>query len=108
VPAPLRDADPVALARDVLHEMAEFGATRVLTEHRDAMLDNGLSRVGTRESRAQHPGDECFAARDGDHGTLRPMQSRSTDLDADQFSGVGSVIFERTIEAVIRVDCRDS
>src|SRR5207342_3762229 len=32
VPAPLQDADPASLARDVLSELAEFGASRVLTE----------------------------------------------------------------------------
>jgi DNA mismatch repair protein MutL len=52
VPAPLRDADPVALARDVLHEMAEFGATRVLTEHRDAMLSTMACHASVRANRA--------------------------------------------------------
>jgi DNA mismatch repair protein MutL len=52
VPAPLRDADPVALARDVLREMAEFGATRVLTEHRDAMLSTMACHASVRANRA--------------------------------------------------------
>jgi DNA mismatch repair protein MutL len=52
VPAPLRDADPAALARDVLREMAEFGATRVLTEHRDAMLSTMACHASVRANRA--------------------------------------------------------
>ena len=52
VPAPLRDADPVALARDVLREMSEFGATRVLTEHRDAMLSTMACHASVRANRA--------------------------------------------------------
>jgi len=38
VPAPLQDADPIDLARDVLREIGEFGASRVLHERRDEML----------------------------------------------------------------------
>jgi DNA mismatch repair protein MutL len=52
VPAPLRDADPAALARDVLREMAEFGATRVLTEHRDALLSTMACHASVRANRA--------------------------------------------------------
>ncbi|HYF58012.1 MAG TPA: DNA mismatch repair endonuclease MutL [Burkholderiaceae bacterium] len=38
VPAALADGDPVALARSVLAELAEHGASRVLAERRDALL----------------------------------------------------------------------
>jgi DNA mismatch repair protein MutL len=38
VPAPLLDGDPVGLARAVLAEIAEHGATRLLLERRDALL----------------------------------------------------------------------
>jgi len=38
VPAPLADGDPVALARAVLGELREHGASRLLAERRDALL----------------------------------------------------------------------
>ncbi len=38
VPAPLADGDPVGLARSVLAELAEHGASRLLAERRDALL----------------------------------------------------------------------
>jgi DNA mismatch repair protein MutL len=38
VPAPLADGDPVGLARAVLAELREHGASRLLTERRDALL----------------------------------------------------------------------
>jgi DNA mismatch repair protein MutL len=38
VPAALLDAEPVALARDVLRDIRELGATRVLTERRNELL----------------------------------------------------------------------
>ena len=38
LPALLADADPVLLARDVLKELREFGAERVLDERRNALL----------------------------------------------------------------------
>ena len=38
VPALLLNADPVALARDVLREVRELGASRVLTERRNELL----------------------------------------------------------------------
>ena len=50
VPAPLQDADPAELARDVLREIGEYGATRVLQERRDEMLaHDGLPRRSARE-----------------------------------------------------------
>ena len=51
VPAPLCDADPVALARDVLREIAEAGATRVLTERRDEMLATMACHAAVRANR---------------------------------------------------------
>jgi DNA mismatch repair protein MutL len=52
VPAPLSDADPVALARDVLREIAELGASRVLTERRDEMLATMACHAAVRANRA--------------------------------------------------------
>jgi len=52
VPAPLSQADPVALARDVLREMIELGATRVLTERRDEMLASMACHAAVRANRA--------------------------------------------------------
>ncbi|HEU5283354.1 MAG TPA: DNA mismatch repair endonuclease MutL [Burkholderiales bacterium] len=52
IPAALSDADPVALARDVLREIAEFGATRVLTERRDQTLATLACHAAVRANRA--------------------------------------------------------
>jgi DNA mismatch repair protein MutL len=52
VPAPLQDADPVALARDVLCEMTQYGGTRVLTEQRDEMLATMACHAAVRAHRS--------------------------------------------------------
>ncbi len=52
VPAPLQGADPGALARDVLREMAESGSGRVLTERRDALLATMACHAAVRANRA--------------------------------------------------------
>jgi len=52
VPAPLQGADPGALARDVLREMAESGSGRVLTERRDALLATMACHAAVRAHRA--------------------------------------------------------
>ncbi len=51
VPAPLQDADPIDLARDVLREIGEFGASRVLQEHRDEMLATMACHAAVRANR---------------------------------------------------------
>jgi DNA mismatch repair protein MutL len=52
VPAPLQDADPVALARDVLSEIGEYGAVRVLEERRDELLASMACHAAVRANRA--------------------------------------------------------
>jgi DNA mismatch repair protein MutL len=51
VPAPLADADPATLACDVLREIAELGATRVLTERRDELLATMACHAAVRANR---------------------------------------------------------
>ena len=51
VPAPLQDADPAELARDVLREIGEYGATRVLQERRDDMLGTMACHAAVRANR---------------------------------------------------------
>jgi DNA mismatch repair protein MutL len=51
VPAPLQDADPAELARDVLREIGEYGATRVLQERRDEMLGTMACHAAVRANR---------------------------------------------------------
>lgn len=51
VPAPLQHADPAALARDVLREMGQAGAARVLIECRDALLATMACHAAVRAHR---------------------------------------------------------
>ncbi len=52
VPAPLKDADPMELARAVLRDIAEFGATQVLHAHRDRLLATMACHGAVRAHRA--------------------------------------------------------
>jgi DNA mismatch repair protein MutL len=52
VPAPLQDADPIDLARDVLREIGEFGASRVMQDRRDEMLATMACHAAVRANRA--------------------------------------------------------
>ncbi|MEO6566592.1 MAG: DNA mismatch repair endonuclease MutL [Casimicrobiaceae bacterium] len=52
VPAPLADADPVTLARAVLHDMREFGGSAALTARRDEMLSSMACHGAVRANRA--------------------------------------------------------
>ena len=52
VPAPLQDADPAQLARDVLREIGEYGASHALQERRDEMLATMACHAAVRANRA--------------------------------------------------------
>jgi DNA mismatch repair protein MutL len=52
IPLLLRDADPVELARSVLADMREVGATRVLTERRDELLASMACHGAVRANRS--------------------------------------------------------
>ena len=51
VPAPLADGDVVALARSVIGELLEHGASRALAERRDAMLATMACHAAVRANR---------------------------------------------------------
>jgi DNA mismatch repair protein MutL len=51
VPAMLQDADARELAQDVLRELSEFGATRVLTERRNELLGTMACHAAVRANR---------------------------------------------------------
>jgi DNA mismatch repair protein MutL len=51
LPALLQDADPVLLARDLLKELSEFGADRVLTERRNELLATFACHASVRANR---------------------------------------------------------
>ena len=51
VPAPLQDADPAELARDVLGEIAEYGAARVLQERCHELLAGMACHAAVRANR---------------------------------------------------------
>lgn len=51
IPAMLADADAQALARDVLTEMRDYGASRVLTERRNELLGTMACHAAVRANR---------------------------------------------------------
>jgi len=51
IPVMLRDADAVALARDVLRDLREYGASRALTERRNEMLGTMACHAAVRANR---------------------------------------------------------
>ncbi len=52
IPVMLQDADAVALARDVLRDLREYGASRALTERRNEMLGTMACHAAVRANRA--------------------------------------------------------
>ena len=77
----LAGADGVALARAVLAELAQVGASDVLVRARDELLvDHGLPRRGARQSALDARRDERPAARHGAHRSRRPVQPWPADL----------------------------
>jgi DNA mismatch repair protein MutL len=55
VPVMLKDADARELARDVLRELSDFGATRVLTERRNELLSTMACHSAVRANRRLTP-----------------------------------------------------
>jgi DNA mismatch repair protein MutL len=51
IPAMLADADAARLARDVLAEVREFGASRVLTERQNELLSTMACHAAVRANR---------------------------------------------------------
>mgnify|MGYP006276931433 CR=1 FL=1 len=51
IPALLRDADAATLAHAVLHEVAEFGGSEILTAHRDELLSTMACHGSVRANR---------------------------------------------------------
>ena len=83
LPQLLQQADIPALVRQVLADLREFGAERVLVERRDELLAGMACHGAVRANRLlTHRRDGCAVAADGAHRARRPVQPRTAHLGA--------------------------